>query len=100
MLKTRDKIITAQDLAQDITRAMHHAQQEPLIVTEAGRPAAYLISIELFDALLAQLETWEQAELTEAIERGEAQFAAGQFHTLAEATTLLEAKWQQERNGA
>jgi hypothetical protein len=51
-----------------------------------------IITAHDFDALVAPLEAGEQAELTKAIEQGQAQFAAGQFKTLAEATAILEAQ--------
>jgi PHD/YefM family antitoxin component YafN of YafNO toxin-antitoxin module len=43
-LKTKERIITAQDLAEATTQAIANAQQEPLVMTEKGRPAAYLIN--------------------------------------------------------
>lgn len=94
MLKTKERIITAQDLAVGTNKAIANAQQEPLVVTENGRPAAYLISVEMFDALLSRLETLETAELLEGIAQGEAQFKQGAFKTLDEARAIAEAAWQ------
>jgi hypothetical protein len=37
MLKTKERIITAEDLADATTQAIANAQQEPLVVTENGR---------------------------------------------------------------
>ena len=51
MLKTKERIITAQDLAEATTQAIANAQQEPLVVMENGRPAAYLISVDMFDTV-------------------------------------------------
>jgi prevent-host-death family protein len=94
MLKTKERIITAQDLAEATAQALANAQQEPLVVTENGRPAAYLISIDMFDALLARLETVEQSELLAGIAQGEEQFKKGAFKTLDEARAIAEAAWQ------
>ncbi|MCI0397833.1 MAG: type II toxin-antitoxin system prevent-host-death family antitoxin [Chloroflexi bacterium] len=94
MLKTNERIITAEDLADQVHTAITNAQQEPLVVTEDGRPAAYLISVELFDTMLAQLETLEAAELVANLAAGEEQFARGAYKTLAEARTIAEAAWQ------
>ncbi|MFZ0544483.1 MAG: type II toxin-antitoxin system prevent-host-death family antitoxin [Candidatus Promineifilaceae bacterium] len=94
MLKTTEKIITIEDLAQETHQAMSNAQREPLVVTENGRPTAYLISIELFDSLLAQLEALENKELVNGIAIGEDQFASGAYTTLEEARTILEKVWQ------
>jgi PHD/YefM family antitoxin component YafN of YafNO toxin-antitoxin module len=58
-------------------------------VTDNGRPTAYLISIELFDNLLAQLEANENAELINGIEIAEGQFARGEYRSLDEARTIL-----------
>lgn len=96
MLKTTERIITTQDLAQDVDSAISNAQREPLVVTEAGRPAAYLISIELFDALVAQLEALEEAELVTSIAAGEQQFTQGAYKTVTEARIIAETAWQQQ----
>ena len=74
MLKTRERIITVQDLAQDVDRAISNAQREPLVVTKSGRPAAYLIGMELLDALVARLEALEDVELVMGTAVGEEQY--------------------------
>lgn len=94
MLKTHERIITVEDLAAKAQKAVRNAQSEPLVVTENGRPTAYLISVDLFDLLVAQLEMIEDAELKAYIAAGEHQFAAGAYKTLAEATALAELAWQ------
>lgn len=94
MLKTRERIITVQDLAQSVARAISNAQREPVVVLESGRPAAYLISVELFDALVAQLEALEVGDLVTSIAVGEQQFAQGAYSTAAEARVAAEAVWQ------
>ena len=94
MLKTKERIITVQDLAKATTQAIANAQQEPLVVTENGRPAAYLISVDMFDALLDHLEIIEKSELLAGIAQGEEQFKKGAFKTLEEARAIAEAAWQ------
>jgi len=84
MLKTNRHIITLQDLADVTAQIIANARQEPLIFTENGRPAAYLISVDMFDALLAHLETLEKSELLEG---------SGAFKTLDEARAIVEAAW-------
>jgi len=98
MLKTHERIITAQDLAEGTPKALANAQKEPLVVTENGRPAVYMISVDLFDALVGQLEAIENAELKAALVAAEEQFANGAFKTLEEATALAEAAWQQQES--
>ena len=94
MLKTRERIITTQDLAEGTQKAISNAQSEPLVVTENGRPAAYLISVDLFDTIIAQLSNMDDAELRANIDVGEQQFAQGAYKTLAEAANLAELAWQ------
>jgi prevent-host-death family protein len=84
MLKTHERIIPAQDLARQVEAALANAQQEPLIITEHGRPAAYLISIDLFDRLMAELEALDHTELVANIAAGEKQFDEGAYKTLEE----------------
>ena len=94
MLNTNERIITVQDLAKDGSHVIANAKKEPLIITENGRPAVYMISVELFDALVNQLEMIEHAELKSYIAASEKQFSAGQYKTLEDATTLIEAAWK------
>jgi prevent-host-death family protein len=94
MLKTRERIITAQELAESTQKAISNAQSEPLVVTENGRPAAYLISVDLFDTIMSQLSSMDDAELRANIETSEYQFAQGAYKTLAEATDLAEQTWK------
>jgi prevent-host-death family protein len=75
MLTTRERIITSQELARQVHIALANAQQEPLVVTEKGMPTAYLISVDLFDRLLAQLSSLDNAEMKTAVALGEEQFA-------------------------
>lgn len=91
MLTTHERIITVEELAARAKKAVDNAQQEPLVVTENGRPSAYLISVELFDRLVAQLGVIEDAELQAYLAVGERQFAQGVYKTLAEAA---EPAWQ------
>lgn len=77
MLTTKEQIITAYDLSQQVSTALSNAQQEPLIVIENGHPSAYLISVELFDGLIARLEMLEQEELKTALTLAENQFTQG-----------------------
>jgi prevent-host-death family protein len=100
MLKTHERIIPAQDLAQQVEVALANAQQEPLIITEHGRPAAYLISIELFDKLMAELDALDHAELVTNIAAGEKQFDEGAYKTLEEAEAIIEAFWNRPESDA
>lgn len=98
MLSTHERIITVQDLATNGANVVTNAKKEPLIVTENGRPAVYMISVELFDALVNQLELIEQAELKSFIATGEAQFASGDYKTLEDATQLIKTAWKNQED--
>jgi len=97
-MKTTEWIITAADLQADPTVVLRHAKERPLIVTEAGRPSVYVLSVEIFDAMLERLTELENQELTTNITQAEAQFAAEQFVPLQEAVSVLEEKWQQTKD--
>ncbi len=98
MLNTHDRIITVQDLVKKGSRAIANAKKEPLVVTENGRPAVYIISVDLFDALVNQLEMIENAELKAHIATGEKQFSQGAYKTLEEATALVEDSWKKQES--
>lgn len=94
MLKTNERIITTQDLANSTAQALANARQEPLVVTENGRPTAYLVSVEMFDSLLSHMEALEKSELLAGLAQGEEQFKQEAFKTLDEARAIAETAWQ------
>lgn len=95
MLTTRERIITSQELARQVHIALANAQREPLVVTEKGTPTAYLISVDLFDRLLARLASLDDEEMQTAVALGEEQFAQGAYKTLEEAEMILETAWRE-----
>jgi prevent-host-death family protein len=46
--------ITARDFNQDTSRAKRVAENEPVYITDRGRPAHVLISVEQFEQLAAR----------------------------------------------
>lgn len=94
MLKTKERIITIEELVGKPHQALTNAKQEPLVVIDNGRPTAYLISVELFDDLMSQLEIQELADVTAGIAQGEQQFAQGAYKTLNEARKIADLAWQ------
>jgi prevent-host-death family protein len=99
-MKTTDWIVTASDLQANPGVVLKNAKQRPLIVTEGGRPSAYVVSVELFDRLLDYLLELERSQLVTNLAEGERQFAASQFVTLQEAVAAAEEKWQAQESGA
>ena len=99
-MKTTDWIVTTSDLQANPGVVLKNAQQRPLIVTEGGRPAAYVLSVELFDHLLDHLLELERTQLVTNLAEGERQFATNQFVTLQEAVAAAEANWQAQEDEA
>jgi prevent-host-death family protein len=62
------------------------AHQDPVLITQHGRPAAYLVAIEKYDALHKRLS------ILEGIARGERAIDEGRVVTHAKAKTRL-ARW-------
>ena len=98
MPKITERIISEADLQKEITTALRNAQNEPLIITQDGRPTAYLVSVDLFDALLERLAQLDDMELRGAVGQAEAEFGSGVFKTLEEAQQIVEALWQSKAN--
>lgn len=95
-MKTTDWIVTASDLQTNPSIVLENAKQRPLIVTDAGRPSVYVLSVEMFDTLIERLLELERIELVTNIADGERQFDTGQYVTLKEAVATAEAKWQMQ----
>ena len=98
MPKITERIISEADLQKEITTALRNAQNEPLIITQDGRPTAYLVSVDLFDALLERLAQLDDMELRGAVGQAEAEFESVAFNTLEEAQQIVEALWQSKAN--
>ena len=94
MLKTTDWIVTSSDVQKNLGTVLKNAQQRPLIITEEGRPTAYVLSIEMFDQLFERVLELDRTELDSNLVEGEKQFVTGNYITLAEALKTAEARWQ------
>ncbi|HEX5132862.1 MAG TPA: type II toxin-antitoxin system Phd/YefM family antitoxin [Candidatus Krumholzibacteria bacterium] len=84
------KIVPVTDLRQDAAAVLREVQEsgEPLYVTQRGRAAAVLLSIEAYERSL------HERELLRLLAQGEKEIAAGKGHSLEsmlkEADGLLE----------
>lgn len=94
MLKTTDWILTVDDVTRDASAVLKNAKKQPLIVTENGRPSAYVLSVEIFDQMFGKLVAQEELQLTTNVTEGELQFDSGKFVTLKAALAAAESKWQ------
>ena len=85
-------IIPISDLRQDAAKVLKRvrASREPLIITQRGRAAAVMLSVEEFE------RSERDKELLRLLARGEGEIAAGESHdleaVLAEADALLAAE--------
>lgn len=51
------RVITARELNQDVSQAKRFARDEPVFITDRGRPTHVLMSIDAFRTLTGQTET-------------------------------------------
>ncbi len=83
------EIVTVSDLRQDAARVLKRVQasQQPLVITQRGRAAAIMLSVETYERLS------HNQDLLDLLARGEQEIAAGAGHdlddVLAEADDLL-----------
>jgi prevent-host-death family protein len=80
------KIVPVTDLRQDAAAVLKQLQEshEPLVITQRGRAAAVLISLEAYERSRAERELLRQ------LARGEREIAEGRGHSLD--SVLREAK--------
>lgn len=71
----------ATELLDDIER-----DKEPILITQHGRPAAYLVDVETYELLLRRMQ------VLEGIGRGEMAVAEGRTMSHADAKTRL-SRW-------
>ena len=82
-------IVPISDLRQDAAKVLKQVRgsREPLIITQRGRAAAILLSVESFE------RSERDKEILRLLARGEREIEAGEGHTLeevlAEADALL-----------
>ncbi len=55
MLKTTERIIPLTDLQNDLAGVLRNAQKQPLVITTDGQPVVYMLSVTMFEELLADL---------------------------------------------
>jgi prevent-host-death family protein len=82
-------IIPVSDLRQDAAKVLKRVRnsREPVVITQRGRAAAVMLSVEAFE------QSERDAELLRLLAKGEREIEAGEGHdldsVLAEANTLL-----------
>lgn len=84
------KIVPVSDFRQDAAAVLRRVRgsREPLVITQRGRAAAVIVSIEAYERAIYERELLRQ------LARGEKEIAAGKGHdldaVLAEADAILE----------
>ena len=63
-----------------------HASKEPVLITEHGRPSAYLLDVDDYELMQNRIS------ILEGIARGETAYQDGRFSSQSEAKDLM-AKW-------
>ncbi len=84
MLKTTERIVSLTDLQRNASTVIENSQEQPVVVTQRGRPVVYVVGVEVFDELLDRLQTLEERELKLSMALAEKQFAEGETVTLEE----------------
>ena len=86
-------IVPITDLRQDATAIVERAAttREPIVITQRGRPAAVMVSIEAYDRGQHELE------LLRLLARGEREIEAGKGHDLDEVLAEAEALLQENQ---
>lgn len=74
------KIIPITDLQRQAGQVVGSltASAEPVVVTQRGRPAAVIVSVERYQQIEEDLERLDELELSEMVERGRAAKRAGE----------------------
>lgn len=82
MLKTTERIVSLTDLQRSASTVIENSQEQPVVVTQRGRPVVYVVGVEMFDELLDRLQTLEERELKLSMAFAKKQFAEGETVTL------------------
>jgi prevent-host-death family protein len=73
------KVVSITEMRQDGTRVIREAQQAdaPTLIVVNSRPAAYLVGVEQYDALQAEIKRLRREAFVREVLEAEAEIAAG-----------------------
>ena len=85
------KVVSVTEVRQDATALIRQAQEsdEPLLVVQRSKPAAYLIGAAQFDALQAELKELRRAQLLHDVAEAEAAVRRGGLPTYDDVDALM-----------
>ena len=75
-----------------------NASQEPVVITQRGRPAAVLVSAERYAQIEEDLQRLDELELLEMVERSRRALAVGQTLSHKQVKDRLEKKYRRRRS--
>jgi len=73
------KIVNITEVRQDATNVVRHVRQseEPVLIVQRSKPAAYLIGADQYEALQAELKELRRAQLLRDVAEAEAEVRRG-----------------------
>lgn len=85
------KVVSVTEVRQDATNLIREAQKsdEPLLVVQRSRPAAYLVGAAQFDALQAELRELRRAQLLRDVAEAEAAVQQGGLPAYEDVDALM-----------
>jgi prevent-host-death family protein len=94
------KIIPITDLQRQASQIVSgiNASQEPVVITQRGRPAAVLVSAERYAQIEEDLQRLDELELLEMVECSRHALAVGQTLSHKQVKDRLEKKYRRRRS--
>lgn len=85
------KVVSVTDIRQDATNLIRRAQEEdePVLVVQRSRPAAYLVGAAHYDALQTELKELRRAQLLRDVAEAEAEVRHGGLKAYDDVDELL-----------
>lgn len=85
------KVVSITEMRQEGTRVIREAQQadDPTLIVINSRPAAYIIGVEQYDALRAEMKRLRHEALEREVLEAEAEIAAGGLPIFDTAEALI-----------
>jgi len=85
------KVVSIAEVREDGPRVIREAQQaeDPTLVVIDSRPAAYIVGVEQYDALRAEIKRLRREALERDVLEAEAEIAAGDLPSFDSADALI-----------
>jgi prevent-host-death family protein len=85
------KVVSITEVRQEGTRVIREAQEaeDPTLVVINSRPAAYIVGVEQYDALRAEVKRLRREALEREVAEAEAEIAEGNLPSFDNAEDLI-----------